>query len=383
MYPQKARPFPLLKLPRELRNIVLREVIPYQESINVSRFFHYPLSPQQADSRQLSQLDEFTCRESWDLAGRPRCDLPILSVNKQLYEESCEILYSSNFVIEINCGLFSVGQLSNSLDPRYRGTTLGGHFPFHRAREITLRLLPNGECDPDHLFNHMLYVCGLLYSEAKYVRHLRLEIVRQDSYFHGMDKNCPSWRSTGCIGIAKRLGFELTPESKTEYIDFLLRPLELPGRVRSCEMTVSEDFEEYITPELQSKLDRYKQALTDQKPFSYEEITWLWDEYIAILDRKEQIRRQRRNTREEEHEAWLLNTHKSYPCIHRRRVKQYHRYGGRKAKCNGCGCWLTWLLDCRQCDLRACKSCMKELKEKRPSLEEAVRLVEWNQAGSK
>lgn len=36
MYPQKARPFPLLKLPRELRDLVLREVIPYQESITVS-----------------------------------------------------------------------------------------------------------------------------------------------------------------------------------------------------------------------------------------------------------------------------------------------------------------------------------------------------------
>lgn len=224
-------------------------------------------------------------------------------------------------------------------------------------------------------------MCGLLFSEAKLIRHLRVEIMRQVSRFVGLDDECPSWQTTGGTGMAERLDLKPTPDSKTEYLAFLLRPLELPGRVRNCEIAVSEDFEEHITPDLQATLDRYKEALTDQKPFGYEETKWLWDDYMVILDRKEQIRRQQRNARKEEHEAWLLDTHKLYPCMHQRRGKRYYRHGGKKAKCEGCGRWLTWLLDCRKCDLRACKDCTNELKEKRPVLELAVRWEELNRMG--
>lgn len=224
----------------------------------------------------------------------------------------------------------------------------------------------------------MLYVCGLLFSEAKLIRKLRVEIVRQVSRFVGLDDECPSWQNTGRTGMAERLDFKPSPDSKTEYIAFLLRPLELPGRVGSCEIAVSEDFEEHITPDLQATLDRYKEALTDQRPFGYEETKWLWDEYMVILDRKEQIRWQQRNARKEEHEAWLLDTHKLYPCMHQRRGKRYYRHGGKNAKCEGCGRWLTWLLDCRKCDLRACKDCTNESKEKCQVLEEAARWEERN-----
>ncbi|KAL8754097.1 MAG: hypothetical protein Q9184_005219 [Pyrenodesmia sp. 2 TL-2023] len=218
----------------------------------------------------------------------------------------------------------------------------------------------------------MLYVCGMLCSESESVKTLRIEIVKWSFGFVGLALD------TGCTGIIEQLDFEPLPDSETEYIAFLLKPLELLGRVENCEIAVAEGYEEIITPDLQDTLERYKNALTGQKPFGYEQSTWLWDEYMAIADRKEQDWQQYRMAKQEHHEAWLLHTHQSFPCLHQRRGKRHYRFIG-QGRCEGCGRWFTWLLDCRQCKLRACKDCTKELKERRPALEEAVR---WQEMAS-
>ncbi|KAL8854095.1 MAG: hypothetical protein Q9221_001015 [Calogaya cf. arnoldii] len=299
-YARKEKPFPLLRLPRELRHNILEYVVPHPESVDLSKprlFIH---------------------RQYWEHAGQPRCDPPILSVNKQLYEESCDILCRSNFIITINCCAHSTTQ-DSTFESGYLGPNL---FPFHRAKQITLRMIPHrGLSEPDHLFHHMLYVCGLLFSKAKSIKHLSIEVLRYIHRFilrYNDRDECPSWTTTGRTGVAEQLGLKPSPEpgSMTEYISLFLRPLELPGRVANCQITVSERLEQYITLDLQKTLDRYKKALTDGEPFSYEETKWLWDEYMAILDRKDQLRREHRNAKQEKHQTWLLDTHQTFACLH-------------------------------------------------------------------
>lgn len=224
----------------------------------------------------------------------------------------------------------------------------------------------------------MLYVCGLLFSEAKLIRNLQIEIPRGDMDLMGEVDECPFWTTTGHTGMAETLNFKASSDSKSEFLDFLLKPLALPGRVGSCEFVVSEDFQHHMTPHLRNTMDRYKEALVDQKAFRYEETRWLWDQYVVILDRKEEIRREQRKALKDEHEAWMLSTHKIYICMHQRRGKRYYRDGGKKAKCNGCGRWRLWLLDCLKCRLRACKDFVDELKEKRSELDLLVQWEEWN-----
>ncbi|KAL8924595.1 MAG: hypothetical protein Q9208_003910 [Pyrenodesmia sp. 3 TL-2023] len=221
----------------------------------------------------------------------------------------------------------------------------------------------------------MLYVCGMLFSDAPSIKTLRIEILEWEGGVTGLGGRCPSWLDTGLTGWTELLDFAPSPNSKTEYIAFLLKPLELLGRVENCEIAIAEDNEENITPDLQATLKSYKDALTDRKPFSNELSEWLWDEYVAILDCEQQIRREQRKAEQEEHEAWLLRSHQRFSCLHQRRGKRYSRWG-KMANCEGCGRWLAWLLDCRRCRLRACRNCTNELKEKRPALEEAVRREE-------
>ncbi|KAL8671827.1 MAG: hypothetical protein Q9168_003687 [Polycauliona sp. 1 TL-2023] len=219
----------------------------------------------------------------------------------------------------------------------------------------------------------MLYMCGLLFSEAKFIKSLCIEIPEPDRSDVGHERHCPSWETTGRAGIAERLDFEKSPspDSPIKYLKFLLRPLELPGRVKQFSFLVSDDFKRYITPDLQRTFDRYTEALTDQKPFTYDETEWLWDEYMAIQDRKQLIQRERREARKEEHHAWLIRQHQWRQCMHLR-TKRYYRMGPRNANCDGCHNWLPWLLDCKKCELRACKNCITELKGKREELEEEI-----------
>ena len=89
-----------------------------------------------SDFQQLSRLPRFYERRSWKIRGQLRCDPPILSVNKQLYQECSEILYRCNFIVDINCGMARTAQAL--YDQLWRGTNLNGRFPFHKAKQITL-----------------------------------------------------------------------------------------------------------------------------------------------------------------------------------------------------------------------------------------------------
>ncbi|KAL8856650.1 MAG: hypothetical protein Q9178_006717 [Gyalolechia marmorata] len=355
----------LFGLPRELRDQILGYLVPSRQTVN------------------LSQLPPFYDRWTWKAGRQRRCGPPLLCVNKQFYEESCDILYRCNFIIDVHCGIVHdrLHQFRNhrqwydvhrpaKYDKTWRTTNLTGRFPFHRAKEVTVRIqvATGWGCDgPDHLYHHMVYICGLLFSEAKWIRMLRIEILAEPSIFH-LDSGCQSWHDTGNPRIAEQgLSEHAQFKNRLEYISFLLKPLALPGRVQNCEITVSDDIE--TTPEFRDTLKYYKEALTDQNPIGFEESREVWEEYVRILDWTEQAKKERQRLKKERHEEWLLATHKRFDCLHPSRGKRHYHIFRNRMYCEGCERWLRWMSDCRRCDLRSCARCRAELKEKRPALE--------------
>ncbi|KAL8751565.1 MAG: hypothetical protein Q9199_006328 [Rusavskia elegans] len=147
----------------------------------------------------------------------------------------------------------------------------------------------------------MVYICGLLLSEARYLKNLCIEISNSATWGNYLDTDCLSWRDAGSTGKAELFEVKQTEwptrpnhgsEAQLTIVDritFLLKPLALPGRVQACKITVYDDIP--ITPDLKDIIHHYREALTDKRPFGYEESKWLWDEYMSILDRLDESER--------------------------------------------------------------------------------------------
>ncbi|KAL8990634.1 MAG: hypothetical protein Q9169_008077, partial [Polycauliona sp. 2 TL-2023] len=306
---------------------------------------------------------------------RERCDPPLLSVNKQLYKECSEILYRCNFVIDVNCGMGKAAV--EEYDQLWRGTNLTGRFPFEKAQQITLFIFPHPFSGPDHLFLHMLYMCGLLSSEVSSIKKLQIHIVGY-SYFD-LGRDCHSWKDTGKTGVTEGLDFVCSDHPSANSIAFYLTPLGMLRNVKTCEITWDDSCsrEEAITPETEKLCERYKKAVTGEEPFEQAETKWLREEYRAMLDRQEQSRMKQIRNGYDDHTTWLLNAHRKFKCAHRGHGHRYHLMYNKKVKCEGCKGQVSWLVDCLHCSLRACARCTNELKEKRSDMEDIVRWQEW------
>lgn len=315
--------------------------------------------------------------------NRHRYDPPILSISKRLYEEVSDLLYRRNFTIEVNCGLYPHDRAVR-YDPKWRGTKLTGRFPFHKAKQITIQVDAHLCCNPDHVFHHMVYVSGLLLSDSKTIRNLRVEVWDGDAHGRVLKPNCQSWQETGNLGFANHFGLYKYSSPENVFDDhnaFLLQPLALGGRVQQCEIALCDQPEP--SEGLQATIKHYKKALTGKTSTGSEDTRWIWHEYMSILVKQEQCARRHQQAKLQHHDEWLRSTDQEYDCKHSGHGKRYRRsLGAKKAHCEGCDRWLDWLVEFRNCGMRACIACRKDLKAKRLAIEEARRLKEWEETGS-
>ncbi|KAL8993027.1 MAG: hypothetical protein Q9169_006648 [Polycauliona sp. 2 TL-2023] len=276
----------------------------------------------------------------------------------------------------------------SGMDWRWQDTNLAGRFPFHKAKQITLWLDVNTCQQPDHLFHHMVYICSLLRSKAKSLRYLSIEIWNSFASFDCLNSQCISWLDADSSHLAQ--SFDVTQTDTpvqlmhdvdatavlTNRISFLLKPLELLGRVQACGFNLMDGLS--MTPELGVIFSRYEESLTDKKPFRHEEIQWLWNRYLSIVRQHDKRQQQKAYREVENRETWLFDTHKRYKCKHHPCAqKKYRRHCGKDAQCDGCDKWHHFLKECRKCKMRACTSCMSELREQRPALEKAAKHETW------
>ncbi|KAI4109361.1 MAG: hypothetical protein LQ339_001861 [Xanthoria mediterranea] len=272
----------------------------------------------------LSRLRALKYRKYWESGTRIRYDPPVLSINRQIHEEASEILYRRTFIIEVNCGLYQDEESldgTTTYDSKWRGTKLSARFPFHKARQITIRLDTHLYCNQDHVFHHMVYTCGLLLWDAEYIQKLRVELRAEDRHGIALDPDCRSWKeTTEDTGFAGRFNMAAdysTPDAQADtlpadqidkQVAFLLQPLALRGRVQSSEIVFCS--EQQPSGKLRATMAYYHAVLSGEKGTGIP--NWIRSEYEFIFFRREQ----RARTRELTHKAWLRETHENYNCPH-------------------------------------------------------------------
>ena len=392
----------LLELPIEVRLMILQEVLPAINPVNVGpSLVHHWLC--ELTVTQLSELPFFWRRSNqypydslnphfrnrsywyYYINGKRRCVPPVLSVCKQLFHD-VEMLhwYDRTFIINVNCG---TEQFARSFEQLFRGERLNGRrIPFAKMKEFVIRigiLSHTLEYPFDtiaHLYDHMVYVCGILLSDAKSIKRLRVEFhtVEQplpecdDS--HGVEGRfgSPFDRFRGCRSFldleqseiriehdVEQHGYQLT---QAEAIKYLIQPLALPGRVDECKIVLPAEVSDDM--ELVQLTDRYQRAVTDVEPFSREECQDIWDRYIELIDSRDMRKTRRHWERVALQTAWLKKELANETCKHTGGWGRKYPMNG-NSKCEGCDRWYRWLTKCRRCEMRACVPCRKALKAER------------------
>lgn len=281
-----------LMLPREIRDRALENVLPSHESISVSLVLftlHYACC--MTDSTQLSQLPLFEKRATWECKGRKRADPPILSVNKQLKAEATEILYRRTFIVDVNCGM---SEWAAHFDPSWRRVPeLASRFPFHKVTSITLRIGVFDQDQPNHLFDHMLNICGLLKSKAANLNNLTVQIHDGYEQWEWVDRNCREYNVFPISDLAEKAGigegYEV--EDIVKSTEFFLQPLALLARMATCTITLPSDLED--NKEMLDLKCKYEKTVNSDQPFSHPNQSWLWKRYLSIVDEEAQLERHR------------------------------------------------------------------------------------------
>lgn len=121
---------PLLRLPAELRCRILAYLMPSRKEIKVRdgwciRSYR---DPGLTGGEQYGNLCHFRHEDE-------KCDMAILAVNRQVYDEACHIMYNRIFRVVITEGGFSF--LKEHWPPNFNQFI---YFPFHKARKIVVQV---------------------------------------------------------------------------------------------------------------------------------------------------------------------------------------------------------------------------------------------------
>lgn len=190
-------------------------------------------------------------------------------------------------MIDINCG--SENHAAR-FDQSWRGSHLKGDFQFHLTRQVTLRIgifAVDGVQELDYVFDHMVYVCSLLSSEAKSIRKLTVEFSCGLEDWEQVNTKCTCFFGVESSGYASQFGLDVTPPSERmeERVKFFLQPLALPGRVAEFEVDLPGRLSQ--DEGLQRLAQYYKDAVTTEdqsKRISYKKSLWLWNRYTELCE---------------------------------------------------------------------------------------------------
>ncbi|KAL8786938.1 MAG: hypothetical protein Q9213_002480 [Squamulea squamosa] len=191
-------------------------------------------------------------------------------------------------------------------DKKWGGTNLTASFPFHRAKQVTLSIKVNAYGNPDHFLHHIVYTCGLLRFGASSIKKLGVELSDGDSWEDGLDGCCRSWCETGSTGVAKKHGVDHRGFGGpyTNYLTFFMKPLVLLESINDCEISVADNAR--LTSDLKDVLEHDQLAIKTAKPVGDDQINWLREKYMSILERRAKKGREELVRKAEQHESWLL-----------------------------------------------------------------------------
>ncbi|KAL8868550.1 MAG: hypothetical protein Q9174_004917 [Haloplaca sp. 1 TL-2023] len=222
-----TEPSPLLLLPREVRDEVLRYALPISQTINLTR------------------LPKFIDRATWTSKdGEARVDPPILSVNHQIHSEACDILYNREFALDLNCG---TSDFAEQFDLAWRySPLLSTGFPIHNLTTVALNLGIYDQDHPNHLFDHVLSTIGTLATRAPKLEELTLHLTAGYEYHEWVNPKCPGYNLFPSSVLAEMAGVEecWDDAGTIKNAEFFLRPLVLlQGHGVTCKIIPPERLE--------------------------------------------------------------------------------------------------------------------------------------------
>ena len=150
----KPQPSPLLRLPRELRDLIFEHILPNRPLIEAGSYIRRGTSPTFPD-----QYDEHERRltyarllrkgnNSWRATEMARCNISTLRLNKQLYDEGMDTMCSRKFEIIVsltgtvflNWQFAWVDRASHSSSSSPSAYNPLGNFPFDRVRKLRITI---------------------------------------------------------------------------------------------------------------------------------------------------------------------------------------------------------------------------------------------------
>ncbi|KAL8689486.1 MAG: hypothetical protein Q9218_004857, partial [Villophora microphyllina] len=278
-------PLTILTIPQEIRDLVLSYVLPSKGPVNIRPFRH---------------------RWSWMHNNKRRCDPSVLSVDGKLSTDASRVLYGREFVIDVNCG----HRLSQTQFDRAWGSwKLANHFPFQKARQITLRIGSQPASEFDHVVDHMIYFCGHMFSKPDTAKKLAVEIhTSQDDWnTDGISLRCGSflgtWFSRGAYRAAS--GFE-SPTGRIGHIATMLHPLSLCEQLADLFIRLPEMVNQ--NNGLQEHAGYYKLMATAPYPepmSGSEEYKAIHKRFLELVDEENNNQAAFERSRQIYHSKWL------------------------------------------------------------------------------
>ncbi|KAI4197114.1 MAG: hypothetical protein LQ350_006128 [Teloschistes chrysophthalmus] len=334
-------PITLLTLPQEIRDEILSLALPCRGPVN------------------LTEVRPHCKRWTWVHDNDRRCDPPVLSVNRELSSNALEMLYNREFVIDVDCKHLSIGS---------RFYRIVSHFPFQKVRQVTLRIGVGTQYDQEdinHLFDHLLHLVGLYFQDPNSVKKLGLQ------FYHVEDIGlryapCNSFEGVHNLGVANKL--DLYPDflaKMTQRIQRVLPALAICGQVSELLIQAPGQLSQNFQPQ-KGEGDGFYQKMTTAatagRAGGSEVYRVMQNRYHDLLEAVSKNETQSKRNAENGYRLWLRRMYKKNPCKHAGPAEKLTRRGNRDSKCDGCMTWFRWLLECNECKLRLCVSCMQELR---------------------
>ncbi|KAI4251511.1 MAG: hypothetical protein LQ352_004802 [Teloschistes flavicans] len=274
---------------------------------------------------------------------------------RQISSDASKVLYDREFVIEVNCVHLKTGS-------RFRRKA--NHFPFQKARQVTLRIgIPERShgSEIEHVFDHLTHLYGLFFSTPNTVKKLGLQFHELPELFFA---DCESFQGVPKSGAADTIGFSsYYMERIEEGIAALLPPLAICGQV--SELPIHLPGEQSQSVGLQKLCDHYRKmttAVSAGRVGGNVEYKVMEERYLKLLSADLMKEAQMERAEQIQYKRRLKIMCKNHSCTHTGPAEECAGRGNQDSKCKGCRKWVSWLLECSDCKFKACAGCIQQLR---------------------
>ncbi|KAL9578597.1 MAG: hypothetical protein Q9203_007038, partial [Teloschistes exilis] len=299
----------------------------------------------------LTEIRPYCKRWTWIHGNARRCDPPVLSVSRELSSDASKVLYNREFVIDVDCEHLSIGSRF------HRFYEIVGHFPFQKARQVTIRIGVGTQCDMEdveHIFDHLVHLFGLLFQNPNSVK--KLELQSYQSHEDPGFRVVPCWCFEGICkpGVADKI--DPYPSSLVklgQLIKSVLPALAICGQISELLIHLPGELSQSVyLQEVSTFYQEMTITASTGRAGGSEGYQVMEARYQDLVQARSRHVAQMERDSENGYRLWLRRMCKKNPCKHAGPTEKQTRRGNRDSKCEGCMRWYRWLLECPECKLQ-------------------------------